>query len=338
MKKESITRTFITGTLCAAWFIFIVAVVLLLTGCGRGSATQDNSDTATVESESVTDDNETAKPTEAASSENDEDAEDSSELPHLSRDLGLGIKVTGAKNETGTQYEYRRSESSYDETYQSADDITKPILNSVTDHPLIGDERNFVYVQKVEKDGRFRVNIGPPDQPFKIEPGNYYDIIMFLRNDASADTEADRERLATPPLDGIIMAPTVIEPGKEEEISCTIGRSVMMNEEGDRTEPEINSVFSGVTVCADEPVHLLYGSDKLLVFFGEEYKEGFSNDARITSLSSKQTQEMVVWPTFTIKRNIFPSEEGSFLIYTFYAEAAKDKLPEDGPTENEAGE
>lgn len=304
MKKESIIA-------------LVVIFTLLLAGCGDKSATEEISETTTVESESTANDKETAQQAEAPSS--------NSELPRLFRDLGLGVEVTGTKDDPSTQYQYRSSESSYDAFFQSSDNITEPILNSVIDHPLIGNESDFVYVQKVDKDGHFRVVLGLPDQPVKIEPGNYYDIIMFLRNDATTQTQADRERLVTPPLDGIIMVPTVITPEEEKKIACTVGRSVLMNEEGERTEPEINSIYSGVTVCVDEPVRLLHCSNKLLIFFGEGYKEGFSNDVQITTMSSKGVQSSIVWPTFTIKRSIFPSEEGSFLIYTVYAEAAEDE-------------
>lgn len=66
---------------------------------------------------------------------------------------------------------------SVSDSHSIVDDIQHPIFNSVKDHPILGDERQFVFIREGGESNWFR--------EIKLVPGKQYEVEIRFRNDAN---------------------------------------------------------------------------------------------------------------------------------------------------------
>lgn len=76
-----------------------------------------------------------------------------------------------------------------EEWFRFGDDISYPVFNSVIDHPLLGDEREFVHIRKVG-DEKWRRKI-------VLEKGEQYQVEIVFRNDGKPKYNSSEYRYAT---------------------------------------------------------------------------------------------------------------------------------------------
>ncbi len=214
--------------------------------------------------------------------------------------------------------------SSEQVVYEIEDKVEQPTLNSVVNHPVVGDERNFMFIQEIPEDGQLDFHLTHDNEPVKIEPGKTYCVLIFLRNDATFNTQADKERLVGPPLDILVNIPETINPTSQDNyMLCAIRRSALLKNEEHNVHPDINTIGCNVKLYADKPVKLMYNiQGKLEIRFGKEYKDVISNEYYVYTPEEQETPTRPVL-TSVLPMGIYPSEEGSFLIWSFWADSTK---------------
>jgi len=132
-------------------------------------------------------------------------------------------------------------------TFTWENPATYRTFNSVTNNPVIGDERNFVRVKEVGVDG-------PHDDSVKVVPGKEYEVYVYFHNNASASLNAsgagiaDNVRLST-------KLPEKIEAGQTGTIYGTISST--------NTNPE--SVWDTAFLEATETVFMRYVWDSATI-------------------------------------------------------------------------
>lgn len=71
-----------------------------------------------------------------------------------------------------------------DKLYTMDDDIKRPLFNSVTNHPTLGDEREFIHIRKGgEKEWK---------REMEIEAGGQYEVEVFFRNDGNPEYNSSK--------------------------------------------------------------------------------------------------------------------------------------------------
>ena len=107
-------------------------------------------------------------------------------------------------------------ELGFKEAYSINDDIKKPTFNSVIDHPVLGDEREFIYIrQGGEKEWH---------RSIKLESGKQYEIKVNFRNDADPKynySSFDRQGIAVRTRMSIDV-PAYISRGSSSKIKVRI--------------------------------------------------------------------------------------------------------------------
>ena len=73
--------------------------------------------------------------------------------------------------------------------YSINDDIKYPVFNSVTDHPIFGDEREFIHIRKCgDKDWKREI---------ELEAGKQYEVEVFFRNDGNPEYNSSKHHNST---------------------------------------------------------------------------------------------------------------------------------------------
>lgn len=120
-------------------------------------------------------------------------------------------------------------------------------FNSITDNPVIGDERNFVRVRAADVEG-------PHYDEVEVVPGKEYEVYIFFHNNASASLNdsgqgiADNVRLAT-------KLPEKLEAGQTGTIYGTISST--------NTDPA--SVWDTAFLKATDTVYMRYVPDSAVI-------------------------------------------------------------------------
>src|SRR5574344_671078 len=117
---------------------------------------------------------------------------------------------------------------------------TYPTINSITDNPDLGDERNFVRIRKADTDDKYSDDV-------TAEVGAEYEVYVFFHNNASTDYNKDGSGIARA-VHLNIEYPEVINAGESAKVKGTITAS--------NTNP--GSVWDTTYINAKDTVYLRY--------------------------------------------------------------------------------
>lgn len=119
----------------------------------------------------------------------------------------LAVLPTYADNEWGPERE----------TYTWEQPASKVTLNSITNNPTLGDERNFVRVREYGTNDTYSDNVN-------IQPGKTYEVYVYYHNNAKASMNADGSGIAKD-VRLRVEAPEAVEAGSAAVVKGTITSS-----------------------------------------------------------------------------------------------------------------
>lgn len=159
--------------------------------------------------------------------------------------------------------------------YLLEDRPEKPALNRMIGDPIVGDQRNFIYVRETLS--------GQPETlelehlirddtliSYQLEPGKTYEVLIYLNNNATYDPELPESTVGDAKAPEIILeAPRALTPGNDQDDLTAPDDSDDAGDTADKTEEWISNsirasitaqnvpgVTSGARLSCDQPVTL----------------------------------------------------------------------------------
>ncbi|GAA0993502.1 hypothetical protein [Subtercola frigoramans] len=123
------------------------------------------------------------------------------------------------------------------DTFTSEHSAPYAVLNSITDNPDIGDERNFVRVKLADSTGNFGEFV-------RAKPGDQIELLVCVFDDASDGLAGSAST-----IHGLYAKFSWPSPGTDSSIGVTLGGK------------NATQVWDGATIISDEPVSLSILSD-----------------------------------------------------------------------------
>lgn len=201
-------------------------------------------------------------------------------------------------------------------TYTWESPATKPVFNSMTNNPSLGDERNFVRVREYGTDNKYEDYVD-------ITPGKEYEVYVYYHNNASATFNSDGSGIAQN-VRLQTAAPADLESGKTAVIKGTISWGVEGNKQ---------NVWDTAFLTAKDHVTLKYVANSATI-----HNDG---DANGEILDADAMFDYGVLLAYTTKHwGIIPgcNEYAGYVTFRLKAEPvdepeAPQELPKTGPAE-----
>lgn len=200
-------------------------------------------------------------------------------------------------------------------TYTWESPATKPVFNSMTNNPSLGDERNFVRVREYGTDNKYEDYVD-------ITPGKEYEVYVYYHNNASATFNSDGSGIAQN-VRLTTESPAHLDAGKTAVIKGTITWG---------TEGNMQNVWDTAFLTAKEQVTLSYVANSATIHNG--------GDADGQILDADAMFDYGVLLAYTTKHwGIIPgcNEYAGYVTFRLKAEGVEtpvpDELPHTGPAE-----
>lgn len=196
-------------------------------------------------------------------------------------------------------------------TYSWSAPATKPVFNSITDNPSLGDERNFVRIREYGTENLYEDYVD-------IVPGKEYEVYMYYHNNASATFNSDGSGIAQN-VRIKTESPANLKSGETAVIKGTISWG---------TEGNMQEVWDTAFLTANEDITLSYVANTATLHNGGDANGQILDADAMFSYGALLAHNVKHW-------GIIPgcNEYAGYVTYRLKAEGAVKELPKTGPAE-----